>query len=190
MLKLEAMTALSTLIDAARHRPPARPRLGSLFRPCAAARSLRWLDIEPTTFLSVLAGLDADADWTVRVALAAALGGLPGEQGVPRLTVMLQDRDGRVIPAVLNALIAAKAGGMDKVLLDRLKSDDFVVRATAANGLAEIKATGAVQPLTEAYRASAGGDVTYVARASSPRRAREAGPGRRPPTAAGSVDGS
>jgi cyclophilin family peptidyl-prolyl cis-trans isomerase len=79
---------------------------------------------------------------------------------------MLQERDLRVIPAVLNGLIAAKAAGMDKVLLERLKSDDFVVRATAANGLAEIKATEAVQPLLEAYRASAGGDVTYVARAA------------------------
>jgi cyclophilin family peptidyl-prolyl cis-trans isomerase len=71
-----------------------------------------------------------------------------------------------VIPAVLNGLIAAKAGGMDKVLVERLRSDDFVVRATAANGLAEIKATEAVQPLLEAYRASAGGDVTYIARAA------------------------
>ena len=55
---------------------------------------------------------------------------------------------------------------MDKVLLERLKSDDFVVRATAANGLVEIKATGAAQALSDAYRASAGGDVTYVARAA------------------------
>jgi cyclophilin family peptidyl-prolyl cis-trans isomerase len=122
--------------------------------------------LEPSTFLSVLAGLDADADWTVRVAVATALGGLSGEQGVPRLTVMLQDRDGRVVPAVLNALVASKAAGTDQVLFERLKSDDFVVRATAANGLAEVKATGAVQPLIEAYRASAGGDVTYVARAA------------------------
>jgi cyclophilin family peptidyl-prolyl cis-trans isomerase len=56
---------------------------------------------------------------------------------------------------------------MDKVLLERLKSEDFVIRATAANGLAEIKAAGAVQALTDAYRASAGGDVTYVARAAT-----------------------
>jgi cyclophilin family peptidyl-prolyl cis-trans isomerase len=32
--------------------------------------------------------------------------------------------------------------------------------------LAELKSAGAVQPLTAAYRASAGGDVTYVARAA------------------------
>ena len=100
------------------------------------------------TFLSVLAGPGCRCRLDGARALATALGALPDGQGVPRLTVMLQDRDSRVIPAVLNALIAAKAGGMDKVLLDRLKSDDFVIRATAANGLAEIKATAAVQPLS------------------------------------------
>ena len=99
--------------------------------------------------------------------MATALGSLPAEQGVPRLTVMLQERDLRVIPAVLNGSRRGESHGRwISVLLERLKSDDFVVRATAATGLAEIKAAGAVQPLTEAYRASAGGDVTYVARAA------------------------
>jgi cyclophilin family peptidyl-prolyl cis-trans isomerase/HEAT repeat protein len=163
MLRHEAMTALCTLVDAegidllldlvTDTSPTVR---GNAFT--ALAR------IEPTTFLSVLAGLDPDADWTVRVALATALGALPDGLGFPRLLTMLEDRDNRVIPAVLKALIGAKAGGMEKVLLQRLRSDDFVLRATAANLLAEIKAPGAVQQLVDAYRASAGGDVTYVAR--------------------------
>jgi len=165
VLKLEAIAAMSALIDVWGidllldfvSDPTPSIRSGAF---AALAR------LEPTTFLSVLAGLDADDDWSVRAALAAALGGLPGQQGVPRLTVMLQERDSRVIPAVLKSLVAAKAEGMDKVLIDRLKSDDFVIRATAANGLAELKASGAVPPLMEAYRASAGGDVTYVARAA------------------------
>jgi cyclophilin family peptidyl-prolyl cis-trans isomerase/HEAT repeat protein len=164
-LKLEAITAWSALID----ERSIDLLLDLVSDPTPAIRSGAFTALarlEPMTFLSVLAGLEADNDWSVRAALAAALGGLPGQQGVPRLTVMLQERDLRVIPAVLNGLIAAKAAGMDKVLLERLKSDDFVVRATAANGLAEIKATEAVQPLLEAYRASAGGDVTYVARAA------------------------
>ena len=165
-LRQEAMTALATLIDGRGIdlllelvSDPVPTVRGSAFT--AIAR------IEPSTFLSVLAGLDADADWTVRVAIATALGNLPDQQGVPRLTVMLQDRDNRVIPAVLNALVASKAEGMDKVLLERLKSDDFVIRAAAANGLVEIKAAGAAQALSDAYRASAGGDVTYVARAAA-----------------------
>jgi cyclophilin family peptidyl-prolyl cis-trans isomerase/HEAT repeat protein len=163
VLKLETMTALGAMIDSSGIdllfdlvSDPAPAVRGAAFT--ALAR------LEPTSFLSVLAGLDSDADWNVRVAVATALGSLPEGQGVARLSVMLQDRDGRVIPAVLNALVAAKAEGMDKVLLDRLKSDDFVVRATAANGLAQIKAAGAMEALTQAYRASAGGDVTYVAR--------------------------
>jgi cyclophilin family peptidyl-prolyl cis-trans isomerase/HEAT repeat protein len=164
-LRQEAMTALATLIDGRGMdlllelvSDPVPTVRGSAFT--AIAR------IESSTFLSVLAGLDADADWTVRVAIATALGNLPDQQGVPRLTVMLQDRDNRVIPAVLTALVASKAEGMDKVLLERLKSDDFVIRAAAANGLVEIKASGAAQALSDAYRASAGGDVTYVARAA------------------------
>jgi cyclophilin family peptidyl-prolyl cis-trans isomerase/HEAT repeat protein len=164
-LKVEAMAALGTLIDVR----GIDLLLDLVSAPVPSVRATAFTALarlEPSTFLSVLAGLDADADWTVRVAVATALGGLSGEQGVPRLTVMLQDRDGRVVPAVLNALVASKAAGTDQVLFERLKSDDFVVRATAANGLAEVKATGAVQPLIEAYRASAGGDVTYVARAA------------------------
>ncbi len=164
-LRLEAMTALTALIG-----PSGIDLLLDLVSdPVPGVRGGAFTALarlEPTTFLSVLAGLDADADWTVRVAVATALGSLPAEQGVPRLTVMLQERDLRVIPAVLNALVAAKATGVDRVLLERLKSDDFVVRTTAATGLAEIKVAEAVQPLTEAYRASAGGDVTYVARAA------------------------
>jgi cyclophilin family peptidyl-prolyl cis-trans isomerase len=123
--------------------------------------------LQPTTFLSVLASLDADSDFSVRVAIATALGKLPAEQGIPRLTTMLQDRDSRVMPAVLNALVATKGGNIDRVLIDRLKSDDFVIRATAANGLAEMKVAAAVQPLMDAYQTGAAGDVTYVARAAA-----------------------
>jgi cyclophilin family peptidyl-prolyl cis-trans isomerase/HEAT repeat protein len=165
-LRQEAMTAMAALIDVR----GIDLLLDLVSDPVPAVRGGAFTALarlEPSTFLSVLAGLEADADWNVRVAIAQALGALPDQQGVPRLTVMLQDRDRRVIPPVLNALIASKAGGMDKVLLERLKSDDFVIRATAANGLAEIKAAGAVQALTDAYRASAGGDVTYVARAAT-----------------------
>jgi cyclophilin family peptidyl-prolyl cis-trans isomerase/HEAT repeat protein len=165
-LRQEAMAALAALIDARGIdllldlvTDPVPAVRGSVFT--ALAR------LEPATFLSVLASLEADTDWTVRVAIATALGALPDGQGVARLTVMLQDRDGRVIPAVLNALVVSKAEGMDKVLLERLKSDDFVIRAAAANGLAEIRAAGAAQALAEAYKASAGGDVTYVARAAT-----------------------
>jgi cyclophilin family peptidyl-prolyl cis-trans isomerase len=100
------------------------------------------------------------------VAQAAALATIRPELSLPRLTLMLQDKDQRVIPAVLSALVASKAPGVDRMLLDRLKADDFVVRATAANGLGEMKATAALQALIAGYRGWEG-DSTYVARAAA-----------------------
>jgi cyclophilin family peptidyl-prolyl cis-trans isomerase/HEAT repeat protein len=165
VLKGEAMSALGTLVDAS--HVELLLDLVSDRTPAVRAVALSALArVEPDTFVAALAGLDADPDWTVRVAVASALGTLPAERSRPRLSVMLQDRDGRVIPSVLNALASTKAPGVDKVLLERLRSDDFVVRATAAAGLADLKVTAAVQPLVEAYRAGSG-DVTYVARAAA-----------------------
>ncbi len=129
----------------------------------AAMRALARLDGD--TFLATLSGLDPDRDWTVRTAQAAALASLPNTQGVARLMMMLSDRDQRVIPAVLAGLVTAKAPGVDKVLIDRLKADDFVVRSAAANGLAELKAAAAVPALIEAFRAT-NGDSTYSTRAA------------------------
>ena len=121
--------------------------------------------VNPDGFLAALSGLDVDRDWTVRAAQAAALGSLPEAGGAPRLTDMLTDRDLRIVPAVLTGLIAARAPGVEQVLLERLTADDFVVRAAAANGLAELKVVRAVPALVTAYRA-ANGDSTYTARAA------------------------
>ena len=129
----------------------------------AAIRALAAIDAE--TFLTTLSGTDPDRDWTVRVAQAEALATLPGAQGGTRLVSMLEDRDQRVVPAVLRALVAAKAPDAQRILTDRLKADDFVVRETAAAGLAEMKVAGAVPALVDAYRATEG-DSTYVARAA------------------------
>ena len=163
-LELEVMSALGNLADES--DTDVLLELVSDSKPSVRATAFRALArVEPATFLAALAGLDADPDWTVRVAVANALGGLPAEQSIPKLNQMLQDRDGRVIPAVLTALGATKSPGVDRLLLDRLRSDDFMVRASAANALAEMKAAGAAGPLAQAYRA-ADGDATYVARAA------------------------
>jgi cyclophilin family peptidyl-prolyl cis-trans isomerase len=121
--------------------------------------------VDPDHFVSTLASLDPDRDWTVRVALANALGSLPADRAMPRLTVMLQDSDRRVIPAVLAALASTKAPGADRLLLERLKAPDVVIRGAAATALGDLKATSAVQPLIEAYRSGAS-DPEYGARAS------------------------
>lgn len=119
--------------------------------------------LNPDTFLATLSGLDADRDWTVRVAQAMALGTIPPEMGLPRLMLMLQDPDNRVIPSVL---AAAKAPGAVQALLDRLKADDIAVRAAAAGSLAEMKVARAVPALLDAYRGFPA-ENTYVARAAA-----------------------
>jgi HEAT repeat protein/cyclophilin family peptidyl-prolyl cis-trans isomerase len=163
-LELEVMSAFGNLAD----ESDVDLLLELVSDPAPSVRATAFgalARVDPATFIAALAGLDADPDWTVRVAVANALGGLSAERSIPRLNQMLQDRDRRVIPAVLTALGATRSPGVDQVLLDRLRSDDFMVRASAANALAEMKAAGAAGPLAQAYRAS-DGDSTYVARAA------------------------
>src|SRR4029434_753883 len=109
---------------------------GSAIRALAAIAS--------EAFLTTLSGIDPDRDWTVRTAQADALAMLPGAQGQARLVAMLQDRDQRVIPAVLRALVAAKSPDAERMLTDQLKADDFVVRVAAASGLASLKTRTAI----------------------------------------------
>jgi len=165
LLRLEALTALGSfrsshavelLLDLLSDQSP-------LFR-AGAVRALAASD--PETFLTALSGLDPDRDWTVRAVQAAALGTLSAEQARPRLMAMLNDGDQRVIPSVLAALVASRASGVESILLERLKAEDFMVRAAAANGLGELKAASASTALAEAYRASRR-DPTYVARAAA-----------------------
>jgi len=105
---VHAEAAVDPLLDLMGHRSAAVRT--------AALRALHTLDRQ--RFLIVLSGLDPDRDWGVRAALASLLGTFDGERSVPRLMSMLGDQDLRVIPAVLHALTAAHAPGLDKVLFD------------------------------------------------------------------------
>jgi len=118
------------------------------------------------TFISAISGLDPDAHWSVRAALASALGGLTPERAEAPLTSMLRDTDQRVIPSVLDALAKVGATSAIPEMLTRLKADDQVVRAAAARGLATLKAPGSVPALTEALAVSQR-DGLYVARAAT-----------------------
>jgi cyclophilin family peptidyl-prolyl cis-trans isomerase/HEAT repeat protein len=164
-LRLEAMTAFTTLAG-----PSALDLLLDLVSdstPGIRGGALQALArADPQTFVATLAGLDSDRDWTVRVATANALGALPAEQSLPRLTLMLQDKDQRVLSAVIAALAESKAPGVERMLVERLKAEDFVVRASAASALGDLKATSAVQSLTDAYRGAAAENI-YVARAAA-----------------------
>jgi cyclophilin family peptidyl-prolyl cis-trans isomerase/HEAT repeat protein len=130
----------------------------------AALQSTATFDSEQ--FVAVLSGIDLDADWRVRAALASVLGTLTPDIGLPRLMTMLNDSDQRVIPSVLQSLVKLRAPNLAEVLLLRLKADDPVVRGAAATGLGEIKPSGADQALAEAYR-SGQRDASYTARAAA-----------------------
>jgi cyclophilin family peptidyl-prolyl cis-trans isomerase/HEAT repeat protein len=162
-LQLEATFALGEL-----RQPSAVDMLTDLashsWAPIRGAALIGLARSEPDTFVGVLSALGRDPEWSVRVSLAAALAEL-GERGVPRLQVMLEDEDQRVIPAVLNALAQSGDTGAVAALTAKLTSDDPVVRMAAARGLATLKATGAVEALMAALDRSAS-DGTYVARAA------------------------
>jgi cyclophilin family peptidyl-prolyl cis-trans isomerase/HEAT repeat protein len=164
-LRLETLTVLSPLVPADK----IDLLLDLLSHPTPAIRAfaMRTLArLDPEAFMGALSGLDIDREWTVRVAQAAALAAVPPAQSLPRLTLMLQDKDQRVVPAVLTALVATKAPSVERLLVDQLKADDFVVRATAATGLGELKAASGLAALIAGYRGWEG-DSTYVARAAA-----------------------
>jgi cyclophilin family peptidyl-prolyl cis-trans isomerase len=163
-LQMEAVVALGQL----RHAPAvdALLELASASWPTLRSASLLALArIDPDTFLTAVSGLDDDPHWSVRAALAAALGELGAERSDTRLMVMLQDKDQRVIPAVLTALATTGSASAPAALTNRLTSEDAVVRMAAANGLARLKATGSAPAVAAAF-ATSQNDGTYVARAA------------------------
>jgi cyclophilin family peptidyl-prolyl cis-trans isomerase/HEAT repeat protein len=163
-IRLEAMTAFGTLAEAG--TADILVELVSDPAPAVRGIAMRALArVDPDTFTATLSGLDADPDWTVRAAQAAALGALPGGQGFAKLAVMVDDRDVRVVPAVLAGLAASKAPGAEDVIRARLRSPDVVARSAAAQALSQLKAIGAVPDIRAAYAAAAA-DTTYVARAA------------------------
>ena len=135
--------------------------------PDVRAASLRALAaFDSDNFVAVLSGLDPDRDWSVRAALASVLGTLTPERGLPRLTMMLDDTDQRVIPSVIASLVKLKDPKTAALLLERLKADDPVVRASAANGIGELKPPDGAAALAAAY-ASGQRDAIYTARAAA-----------------------
>jgi HEAT repeat protein/cyclophilin family peptidyl-prolyl cis-trans isomerase len=118
---------------------------------------------DPDSFISAISGLDPDRHWSVRAALAGALGLLGDRRGESRLIEMLKDEDQRVLPSVLNALVAMKAPSAEAALLARLESEDIAVRQTAAAGLARLNSPNAVDALLKAYE-RADKDPTYAVR--------------------------
>lgn len=164
-LQLEAVTALAQVRSA--QSVELLIDLVSAGWPSVRAAALNALArADPDVFISALSGLDPDPHWSVRAALAATLGDLRRERAQAPLTAMLRDADQRVIPSVLAALAKVGATNAAAEMQARLKSDDPVVRAAAARGLATLKTANATPTLLEAYK-RAQGDGLYVARAAA-----------------------
>jgi len=130
----------------------------------AALRSSAML--APDLFVTVLSGLDPDPDWSVRYALASVLGTLPAAVAVPRLSVMLNDTDQRVLPSVLASLAKVRAPAAAAIMLERLKAADPAVRAAAAAAVADLKPADGAPALAGAYELGQS-DPTYIARAAA-----------------------
>ena len=164
-LRIEAMTAFSTLADG--EDVDVVIELIADPHPFVRGSALRTLArVDPDVFIATLAGLEPDRDWSVRVAEAGALGTLPAERSLPRLSLLLRDRDPRVVPAAVAALAASKPAGVEKLLIQTLQADDFAARAAAAAALGTLKASAAVPALVDAYTRGLG-DSTYTARAAA-----------------------
>lgn len=164
-LQLEAIVALGQIKD-----PSAVDLLIDLVSAAwpsarsAALNALAKTDVD--TFVSAISGLEPDAHWSVRAALATTLGDLGRERAQAPLGAMLRDQDQRVIPSVLDALAKINGTNAAQEFLTRLKSDDPIVRAAAARGLATIKAPNATAALLEALK-TAQSDGLYAARAAA-----------------------
>ena len=164
-LQLEAIVALSRLRD--RASVDLLIDLVSAQWPSVRAAALHALaQTDVDTFISAISALDPDAHWSVRASLAATLAELGRERAQGPLTVMLNDKDQRVIPSVLDAIAKVGATNATEVLTARLNADDPVVRGAAARGLATIKATNAAPALTEAFKTGQR-DGLYVARTNA-----------------------
>jgi HEAT repeat protein/cyclophilin family peptidyl-prolyl cis-trans isomerase len=164
-LQLEAIVALGQLRHAA--ATDLLIDLVSASWPSVRSAALQALArTDADTFISAISALDPDAHWSVRAAMASALGELGRERAEVPLTNMLRDSDQRVVPSVLDALAKAGATGAIPELVARLKADDQVVRAAAARALATLKAPGSTASLTDALALSQR-DGLYVARAAT-----------------------
>ena len=154
-LQLEVVGALGALKAA----PAVERLLDRLADPSAAMRAAAigaLAAIDGENFLQVLSGIDPDPDWRVRAAVATALGTLGDAVPQGAWKPYLDDADRRTWPATMRALAVSKApearAAAEHLLRSRLTSEDVMVRATAAELLAEAKPADAAAVLAQAWQ--------------------------------------
>ena len=149
-VRLEIVSALGTL-RAADGLPIVQDLLTDPWPTMRAAALRAAAAIDPESFVLVLSGMDPDAQWSVRAALADVLATLPAQVGLERIRAMLKDEDRRVVPPVLAALARLKAPDLGAIALAQLKEPDFAVREAAARLVGELKPPGGLEALREAF---------------------------------------
>jgi cyclophilin family peptidyl-prolyl cis-trans isomerase len=165
-VRLEAVGALGTL-RAQAALPVVQDLMTDGWPVMRIAATRAAATIDPETFLIVFASLEPDRHWTVRAALAPVIAtALPPDVAQERLRALLKDEDKRVWPAALRALVRLKPSDLGPLLLERLKEPDFVVRATVAELVGNLKVEGGAPALREAYKMGLA-DATYSARAAA-----------------------
>ena len=162
---LEAVTALAASGD----REVFGTMLDLLTDPWPAMRAAAITGaakLDPEGFLLVISTFDRDPDWSVRVAIANALGALPADRATTALEALVNDDDVRVRGPALDALARVDAPDLTKRLFDALEAPDFVVRATAARLMGERKPEGGGPRLSAAYGRGES-DASHVARTAA-----------------------
>ena len=164
-LRMEALTTLGAL-RALDQLPIVQDLITDEWPALRGAAIRAAVAIDPENFTLILSGLDIDRHWLGRAALADALGTLPPAVALIRLNELLNDEDQRVIPHALRALVRLKAPDVEKILLARLKDQDYALREAVAGLIGEVKPADGVSALKEAYQAALP-DAAYGARAAA-----------------------
>jgi HEAT repeat protein len=163
-LALEAVVALGEIADG-RAFDPLLDLMTHPWPTLRAAVLASAAKVNQEGFFLVVAGLPSDADWSVRAALAGVLATLPAEQVRAGLIDLTKDQDMRVRGPALRALAKVGAPDLPQRLFEALDADDFVVRATAAELVGELKPADGLARLSAAYTRGES-DAAYGARAA------------------------
>jgi HEAT repeat protein len=152
-VRAEAIRSLATLPD----RRAVDPLIDQISDPspwlrATALRAVAFQDRD--SFWLLLSGMDPDGNWSVRAALARLLGQIAGDRATALLRQMVDDRDFRVRPPALRALVQAAPSVAGPIVLEHLEAEDPFERAAAADGVRELQPEGAVGPLVAAIEAS------------------------------------
>jgi cyclophilin family peptidyl-prolyl cis-trans isomerase/HEAT repeat protein len=156
LIRRQALLTLAALPAESRLRARIVPLVGDRSPWIRAAALAALARTDRDNFALVLSGMDPDPVWWVRASLATALGELGDEMSVGILHAMLQDEDERVLPAVLEALRAARGADSIETLRRHLEHPDLGVRVSAAENLSALEARGLSAVLLDAWRRGLG----------------------------------